>query len=127
MYWTGAIRPTPCSPDYEIQIRYQAGKFPIVKVQYPKLETGGQASLPHVYSKDELCLFMPKYREWNGRMSIAKTMVPWTSLWLFNYEVWRATGEWRGGGVHPGGLTNEPVDQVLQMPDDDNVFDYQSN
>jgi len=22
-------------------------------------------------------------------------------LWLFYYEIWLATGEWCGGGVHP--------------------------
>ena len=34
-------------------------------------------------------------------MKIALTIVPWLSLWLFYYEVWRATGTWYGGGTHP--------------------------
>lgn len=34
-------------------------------------------------------------------MYLNATIIPWTSEWLFNYEVWLATGEWRGGGMHP--------------------------
>lgn len=29
-------------------------------------------------------------------MSIADTIVPWTSLWLHHYEIWLATGIWCG-------------------------------
>jgi hypothetical protein len=32
-------------------------------------------------------------------MSIAATIVPWLSLWLYYYEVWLATGAWEGGGI----------------------------
>ncbi len=35
-------------------------------------------------------------------MTLADTILPWASLWLFYYEVWLATGEWVGGGEHPG-------------------------
>jgi hypothetical protein len=34
-------------------------------------------------------------------MRIADTIVPWLILWLFYYEIWHVTGEWKGGGVHP--------------------------
>ena len=34
-------------------------------------------------------------------MQLATTIVPWCSEWLFYYELWLATGEWLGGGVHP--------------------------
>jgi len=34
-------------------------------------------------------------------MSIASTILPWASEWLFHYEIWRATGEWTGGGREP--------------------------
>jgi hypothetical protein len=34
-------------------------------------------------------------------MFLADTVVPWTSEWLFFYEVWHATGLWLGGGTHP--------------------------
>jgi hypothetical protein len=35
-------------------------------------------------------------------MSLAKAIVPWTSEWLLHYEIWLATGDWRGSGIHPG-------------------------
>ena len=35
-------------------------------------------------------------------MWIADTILPWTSLWLYFYELWHATGQWLGGGEHPG-------------------------
>jgi hypothetical protein len=34
-------------------------------------------------------------------MFIDKTIVPWCYLWLFYFEDWLATGEWKGGGIHP--------------------------
>lgn len=108
LHWIGSIQPLPCSPEYMVQINYQSDKYPETKVLSPKLEKGDKERLPHVYSKDGLCLFMPKYREWKPIMSIARTIVPWTSLWLFYYEIWKATGEWRGGGIHPGNSRVQP-------------------
>ena len=35
-------------------------------------------------------------------MTIAKTILPWTSEWLVHYQLWLATGEWHGGGIHLG-------------------------
>ncbi|MGH8092034.1 MAG: hypothetical protein ACREIF_00990 [Chthoniobacterales bacterium] len=32
-------------------------------------------------------------------MRLADTIVPWTSRWLYFYEIWLATGEWMGGGI----------------------------
>lgn len=62
----------------------------------------GQAKLPHVYSTvdQKICLYYPKIGEWKETMFIAKTLVPWASEWLFFYEIWVLTGEWRGGGIH---------------------------
>jgi len=34
-------------------------------------------------------------------MPIAKTIIPWTSLWLYFFGDWLITGEWNGGGEHP--------------------------
>ena len=34
-------------------------------------------------------------------MSISGTIVPWTILWLFYFEEWLMSDEWKGGGVHP--------------------------
>lgn len=40
--------------------------------------------------------------EWKPRMKLADTIVPWAAEWLLHYELWLATGEWGGGGVHRG-------------------------
>jgi hypothetical protein len=59
-----------------------------------------------MYCQERLCLFLPGSREWNGDDPIALTILPWASLWLYFYEVWHATGEWLGGGVHPEEATS---------------------
>lgn len=50
---------------------------------------------------ENLCLYHPKYREFNGTDFLCDTIIPWTSLWLYYYEVWHLTDEWLGGGEHP--------------------------
>jgi hypothetical protein len=44
---------------------------------------------------------LPKAGEWNSSRFISETIVPWTSLWLFYFEEWLLSDEWKGGGVHP--------------------------
>jgi hypothetical protein len=62
---------------------------------------------PHVYRHGylpdypALCLFDPAADEWSPEAFIADTIVPWTIEWLFWFEVWLLTGEWKGGGRHP--------------------------
>jgi len=98
----GDIRPTARSVAYRVRIEYRAGEPPRVLVLSPKLEPreeGGR--LPHVYPGDRLCLYLPGTGEWSPDMSLAHTIVPWTSEWLFFYEAWRVLGVWLGGGVEP--------------------------
>ena len=59
--------------------------------------------LPHVYSTKpvRLCLFDPQTAEWSPGASIADTIVPWTYEWLFYFEEWLVSDEWKGGGRHP--------------------------
>lgn len=33
-------------------------------------------------------------------MLIAKTILPWTALWLYYYELWLDTGKWLGPSSH---------------------------
>lgn len=100
--WTGDLKPTKWSPQYTVKIIYRFKKHPKVTVISPKLLLAkGEKQLPHVYSKNELCLFYPKKEEWTPAKFIADTIIPWTSLWLFYYEGWLYTGQWKGGGTHP--------------------------
>lgn len=54
-----------------------------------------------MYQQKTLCLFNPTKGDWNSRMRIDSTILPWATLWLYFYEVWHATGAWLGGGDHP--------------------------
>lgn len=106
----GTIKPTHLSNDYTIQIIYTIGKMPSIDILNPVLEANGK-KIPHVYKGNKLCLFYPKNREWTKYDYIADTIIPWASLWLYYYEVWKITGEWLGEGKHPSGneMTNYNV------------------
>jgi len=69
---------------------------PDVTVIAPRLEVPDGISLPHTFPSDRLCLYWRG--QWDASMSIAKTIVPWTSEWLLHYELWQITGKWLGGG-----------------------------
>ena len=90
------------SCDYKIRILYSISTSPEVYVVSPGLQCRANGRpIPHMYSKKNLCLYLPRSGEWEPDLFIADTIVPWTSLWLYHYEVWHATGSWLGGGQHP--------------------------
>ena len=99
------IIPTPNSSSYRIKVDYATGANPKVFVISPKVlaKVEGKTRLPHVYnqSKQQLCLFMPGFGEWEPHKFIAKTIIPWAAEWLTFYEIWLLTGVWQGEGFHP--------------------------
>lgn len=99
--WTGTITPAPGCESYVVRISYRIGKQPTAFVIDPELVSRGDQRIPHRYADGSLCLYRPKYREWTAVMPVAATIVPWSSLWLYYYEAWLATGDWAGGGEHP--------------------------
>ena len=100
--WIGPIQPTDTSNRYKVAISYTLGLRPIVRVLSPHLEDrSSEEPVPHCFRDDSLCLYLTNSGEWTPGDYVAETTVPWTSEWLYFYEVWRATGEWLGGGVHP--------------------------
>jgi hypothetical protein len=96
--WVGSIRPTDASMDYNVSISYRLGRRPRILVTSPPLQRREGEKIPHLHKDGDLCLHLPA--EWDSNMLIAETIVPWATLWLYHYEVWHATGEWLGGGVH---------------------------
>ena len=102
--WIGTLQPLPLSRTFLVRIFLKKGKHPEVFVldPAPLPLAHGKSRLPHVYStkNQQLCLYYPKYNEWNSKMYLAKTIVPWISEWLCFYEIWVGTGEWHGGGIH---------------------------
>lgn len=82
-------------------MEYELGAAPRVYVVRPALERRGGRRPPHLYDGGHLCLYRGAH-EWNGRMLVADTTLPWASEWLLFYELWLATGDWLARGEHPG-------------------------
>lgn len=99
---TGSLQPTSRSAAYDFVLKYNLTDSPKIKIVSPELkrnEKGEEAE--HLYPNGYLCLYQPKYREFTRTDLLTDTIIPWTSLWLYHYEVWHLTGEWLGGGEHP--------------------------
>lgn len=101
LVWEGQLQPTLLSEKYTIRIIYNKNHPPKVFVENPKLRMRLGEIPPHLYDECNLCLYYPKKNEWNSRKLLSKTIIPWASLWLYYYEIWLATGNWLGGGIHP--------------------------
>jgi hypothetical protein len=98
--WQGTLQPTELSNIYTVEISYILGRRPDIHVLDPHLQVHpDHKRLPHVYSGNSLCLY--SFGEWYPGLYIANTIVPWISLWLFFYEIWIVTGNWKGGGTNP--------------------------
>lgn len=98
----GELQPTDLSASYTVEVKQHGGRSPEVRVLSPTLCPGRDSeAIPHMYSQERLCLYLPGANEWRPKDPIAFTILPWASLWLSFYELWHATGEWLGGGVHP--------------------------
>lgn len=105
---SGAAKPGPINATCDMVIRYRVEKWPRVILpgnQLRPLEPDGK--IPHTYAPDEPCLFYPSPSSWRPDMKLSDTIVPWLSLWLTFYEMWRVTGEWYGGGISHG-----PVEEL---------------
>lgn len=100
--WYFDIQPLSISNIYRLKITYKMGQFPQTFIISPKPLplANGASILPHTYDTktQRLCLFHPKYREWNRTKRIDETIVHWAAQWIVYYECWVLTGVWQGGG-----------------------------
>lgn len=107
----GSLQPGPMNAAYEFILQYRVGTWPKVYLpgaQLRPLEPGSK--IPHTYGPIEPCLFYPSRASWRSDMKLSQTIIPWLSLWLTFYEMWRATGEWYGGGIsHDDSKEFEPA------------------
>jgi hypothetical protein len=104
LVWRYNASPTALSRAYQLRIDYRQDDVPQVFVEDPDLlSLAGGRRLPHVYMQKPtcLCLYTPSAREWSGWMRIDQTIVPWVALWLFYFEQWLDSDDWKGGGQHP--------------------------
>lgn len=101
------LSPSPASRIYQCELQVPAGlAFPNMIVKSPNLQSLAEGKkLPHIYPYSgkgtRLCLWQPKYKEWDWSMRLSETYIPWTVEWLFYFEHWMDTGLWVGGGEHP--------------------------
>jgi hypothetical protein len=102
--WRGIISPSDYSREYTVELDYTLADKPRVWVREPDLKplTEGRC-LPHVYNQktQELCLYLPNCGFWRRELSVASTILPWTYLWLYDFELWLVTNVWYCRGVHP--------------------------
>src|SRR5216683_2487856 len=104
LHWQVEIAPSPLSRFYSLKIYYKPPASPTVVVTAPDLvDLAGGRKLPHVYSQQPptLCLYLPGSGEWRPTMLVERTILPWSILWLFYFEEWIDSDDWKGGGVHP--------------------------
>ncbi|WP_439362062.1 hypothetical protein [Bradyrhizobium sp. DASA03007] len=116
--WEGPLR--PASKTYRVRIVHfrrtifegwtLANDYVTVHVVDPLVGAemlANETLLPHIYWNDRnpawpaLCLWDPKEMLWTPEMSIATTIIPWTSEWLLFFEYWQISGEFLGPGRHP--------------------------
>ncbi len=105
------MQPSELSDFYTIKIKYRLRERPHVSVLAPELMPRKGERIPHLFPGKELCLFRYKYYEWNSRMHLADTILPWSSIWLLHYEIWHATGVWCGS------KQEHPEDNMLKEPE----------
>ena len=102
--WQNELAPTPLSRSYRTALTYRLQSAPQTHVISPSLvELAGGRRIPHLYSQEDqrLCLYLPGAGAWDSSKFTAGTIVPWALLWLFYFEEWLLSDEWKGGGVHP--------------------------
>jgi len=110
--WRGEIIPTEFSRPYLVELDYRRNMPPEVYVRQPNLRAlAGERKLPHVYNqeKQELCLYVPGCGYWTPDKPLASTVMLWTSLWLFYFEVWLVTDVFHGRGEHPAPKPERPL------------------
>lgn len=101
--WRFQASPSPISRVYGLRLVSPRNGVPAIFVDQPDLTLlANGMQIPHVYSQNptELCLYLPRAYEWQSSVLLNRTIIPWAILWLWYFEDWLATGEWRGGGVH---------------------------
>lgn len=104
--WTGILTPTPMSRDYTVKLTYSQITRPRVVIIDPKLHCVTDGAIPHLYRDGSICL--NDTHQWDPSMLLVDTIIPWTSEWLYFYELWVATGTWFGDGEDQ--LDLSPID-----------------
>jgi hypothetical protein len=110
--------PSEFGREYNVELDYLIGANPKVWIRRPNLhEFCSGRRLPHVYDQktQRLCLYLPGCGFWNPALAVARTMIPWTALWLHTFELWVVTDIWHTRGVHveSGGCERKMSDVIF--------------
>lgn len=97
LIWQGWLKPSELSQQYLTEVSLTIGQNPKVNVVEPALRPDGQGRLPHIWEDGSLCLNTAG--QWSPKMLLVDTILPWSSEWLFHYEVWKGMGIWFGDGT----------------------------
>jgi hypothetical protein len=95
--WRGQLKPSELSGQYLTEVSLGAGQNPVVNVIEPALRPDERGRLPHIWEDGSLCLNTAG--QWSPNMLLVDTVIPWSSEWLFHYEIWKGTGIWFGDGT----------------------------
>jgi hypothetical protein len=115
LVWTWQVAPSALSRLYTLKLLFKEGGSPKVFVEEPDLVALAEGrKIPHLYSEApvKLCLYLPGSGEWHSGLLIAKTIIPWAALWLYFFEEWLISDEWKGGGQHPIDTDSDEHDAV---------------
>lgn len=114
-YWEFEASPSEFSKKYRVLIIYHSDNYsPSVYVLDKDIwQISKSKQIPHLYDfkKIKLCLYYPDYNEWSSKMLLCNTIVAWSYLWLYFYEEWLYTNDWKGGGIHPESKNDDTDDE----------------
>lgn len=99
-----AFSPMELCATYTIEIEGRRGHAPTVWLSGGCIDESNIKRIPHKYGIDEVGLRVKVCLEkgdWQVDQLYARTSIPWAMEWIVHFEIWCATGEWTGGGIHP--------------------------
>lgn len=112
-----SIKPTELSRTYRVVLIYVNGYQPYSYVVSPNIiNISGDRTVPHLYNQENqrLCLTFPVYDEWTTNKLIVNTYIPWIAHWLYYYEEWLLSDDWKGGGKHPGDEVDTEISKLIE-------------
>lgn len=105
LVWWATVKPSAISDIYQVFIDAKPRMFPQVWVSGGAIDRCSDlSSVPHKFdcgeepSRIRVCL---QYHDWSSDQLFTETVMPWCCEWIVHFEIWMATGEWHGGGIHP--------------------------
>ena len=96
----GPLQPYAGGTTYTTRVEYDGRLAPKVWIKTPELQPRDGEPIPHMYNQERVCCFLPQ-TDWWRDIVIADYVPGRVAQWLYFYEIWRASGTWYGGGVHP--------------------------